>query len=305
VVAHIDQALNEYQSNRWGLFGLFESEDDQEVADALVEAAAGWLAERGRDRMVGPLSFSTKEDPGLLVEGNEQPPVVMQPWHPAYYRTLLEGAGMRKAKDVLWREVEVDRVPGDLLAQAERWAELSQSRSGVSYRRGGDRASLETVFRFMRPIFGEDWGYVPWTESELAVGLEMAIRHVGPGTMMAELDGELVGASMLVPDYNQSLRVEDGRVVGMDGEIDQARFMFMAVAPEYRHLGIMPALTHLHMQEGAEGGIKRVLIGWSYEDNEQMNVGMARLGLPVVRRHRIYEKPLDSSSPAGEPTASE
>ncbi len=67
IIAHIDHALNEFQPNRWGLFGFFECEDDQQVADALVEAAGAWLSERGRDRIVGPLQFSTKDDPGLLV----------------------------------------------------------------------------------------------------------------------------------------------------------------------------------------------------------------------------------------------
>lgn len=307
IVAHIDHALNEYKDNRWGLFGFFESEHDQETADALLRAAGDWLAQRERDRMVGPLQFSTKEDPGLLIEGNDEPPVVMQPWQPSYYQALLEGAGLRKAKDVLWRRIEMDQVPAELLAQAARWAEIAQNRYGVTFRRGNQEADLERVFRFMQPIFASDWGYVPWTETELAAGLAMAMRLVGPGTLMAELDGELIGASMLVPDFNQALVIEDGKVVSTDGDVDRARFMFMAVAPEYRHLGIMPALCHLHLDEGAERGIKRVLIGWSYEDNEQMNIGMQRLGLEVAMRHRIYEKPLDSpSSPgAGDPTASE
>ena len=53
--AHVDNNLNEFQDNRWGLFGFFECEDDQEAADALLTAGAEWLKERGRDRMIGPM----------------------------------------------------------------------------------------------------------------------------------------------------------------------------------------------------------------------------------------------------------
>src|SRR3954470_10200605 len=42
ISAHVDHRLNEYQDNEWGLFGFFESVDDQEVADALFKVAAEW-----------------------------------------------------------------------------------------------------------------------------------------------------------------------------------------------------------------------------------------------------------------------
>src|SRR2546429_2447092 len=62
ITAQVDQRFNEFQDNDWGLFGFFESEDDQEVASALLGAAEGWLRERGRDRMVGPMDFTTNHE---------------------------------------------------------------------------------------------------------------------------------------------------------------------------------------------------------------------------------------------------
>lgn len=308
IIAHIDDALNEYQGNRWGLFGFFEAEDDQEIANALVDAAAEWLSERGRDRMVGPLYFSTKEDPGVLVEGFERP-VILQPWHPPYYGGLLEGAGLEKARDVLWRQIDLDEVPEELLAQASKWATTVKTKYGVTIRPPREEemeADLEAVFRFIPPVFESHWCYVPWTESEMTAGLATAARMMGPGTLMAELDGELIGASMVVPDFNQAFVHENGQVVRTEKKIDQARLLFMGVAPEYRHLGIMPALSHVHIEDARRRGINRLVIGWSHEDNKQMNVGLARLGLEVAKRHRIYEKELDSaSSPSGEPATSE
>ncbi|MGH9212995.1 MAG: GNAT family N-acetyltransferase [Acidimicrobiales bacterium] len=314
IVAHIDHALNEYQRNRWGLFGFFEAADDQAVATALVDAAAGWLGDRGRDRMVGPLQFSTKEDPGLLIEGCDRRPVVLQPWHPHHYRRLLEGAGLTKAKDVLWREVVVDGLPPEVLARASLWAPPITTRQGVTIRSPGTETmadDLERVLRFMPSMFGSDWGYVPWTDAELAGGLGMAMSLAGPGTLLAELDRELIGASMLVPDLRQTLHNDDGRLARSDGPIDQARLMFMAVSPEHRRLGIMPALMSLHLADARRRGLRRMVIGWSYEDNELVNAGMARLGIEVALRHRIYEKVLSPSAPSepsepapADPTAS-
>lgn len=309
VIAHIDHILNERKDNSWGLFGFFESENDPEVARALLGAAADWLADRGRDVMVGPLQFTAREDPGVLVEGNDRPPVILQPWNPTYYGALLEGAGLRKSVDVLWREVELDAVPGPLMAVAAKWAQTARDRFGVTIRPPSPEepeVDMERVFRWSPPFFESHWGYVAPTEGEIAAALEVATPFLGPGTLLAEREGELVGASMMMPDYNQALANRDGEVIRTSRQVDQARMMMMVIDPAFRHLGIAIALSHEHIERARGQGIGRFVIGWSLEDNEQMNSLVARLGLPVARRHRVYEKELSSASPSGvDPATSE
>ncbi len=48
-----------------GFFGLFESVDEQPVADDLFGAAGAWLRERGLTAMRGPMNFSTNDECGL------------------------------------------------------------------------------------------------------------------------------------------------------------------------------------------------------------------------------------------------
>jgi hypothetical protein len=45
-----------------------------EAEAALLASAEGWLRERGRGRMVGPMDFTTNHECGLLVEGHELKP---------------------------------------------------------------------------------------------------------------------------------------------------------------------------------------------------------------------------------------
>ena len=80
ISAQIDHAFNDYQQNDWGMFGFIEMEDDPEVAPALLDAAAGWLRERGRDRMVGPMDFTMNDEAGLLIDGFEREPVRAVPY---------------------------------------------------------------------------------------------------------------------------------------------------------------------------------------------------------------------------------
>src|SRR5881227_1685448 len=109
ITAHVDRRFNEFQDNEWGLFGFFEAEDDPEVAAALIGAAESWLRERGRDRMVGPMDFTTNHECGLLVEGHDRTPIILTPWQHPYYQGLLEGAGLTKAMDAFMWELYVDK----------------------------------------------------------------------------------------------------------------------------------------------------------------------------------------------------
>src|SRR5579859_1034004 len=121
--AQINHAFNEYQSKSWGWFGFFELEDDQEVAECLLDAAADWLRSRGMERMVGPADFTMNDESGILIEGFDLPPMLRQPWHPPYYQTLLERAGMTKAMDLLMWNLEVadrERVMPVIFELAEK-----------------------------------------------------------------------------------------------------------------------------------------------------------------------------------------
>src|SRR5437764_3526380 len=110
ISAQIDHAFCEYHGSRWGMFGFLEFEDDQEVVEALLDTAAAWLQQRGRERMVGPMDFQMNDEAGVLVEGFDLEPMIKQPWHPPYYQQRCETAGLTKAMDLFhWDVLVTDR----------------------------------------------------------------------------------------------------------------------------------------------------------------------------------------------------
>ena len=80
-------------------FGLFECEEDQETADALLRTVREWGMEKGMDTLRGPASFDSNGIFGLLVDGFDSGPMVMMAYNPKYYTGLLVGAGLKKKKD--------------------------------------------------------------------------------------------------------------------------------------------------------------------------------------------------------------
>ena len=172
ISAHVDERWTQFQGGNDGMFGFFESENDPEVARALVEAATAWVRARGRDRMLGPMDFTTNDECGLLVEGHDLEPLILEPWHPPYYRELLEGLGMTKAMDLLiWRLAMGELKQGDQFHDfIHQAAKEAATEHGVVIRQMKKRDLNAEIARFMdvyNEAWGTNWGFVPITEEEV------------------------------------------------------------------------------------------------------------------------------------------
>ena len=118
--------------------------------------------------------------------------------------------------------------------------------------------------------------------------------------MIAEKDGEVVGAALTLPDINQVLKHMGGRLLPFGWltflrrrrQIDRVRVFALGVKPEYQHWGVAAALYVRHIETAAEVGMPGGETGWILETNEPMNRAMEGMGGEVVKRYRLYELPL-------------
>ena len=299
VTAHVDARFNEFHGNDWGFFGFFESEDDPETAAALLETAESWLAERGRDRMVGPMDFTTNHECGLLVEGHGRPPQILEAWHHPYYAGLIEANGLAKAMDLLKWELHIsDREK--ILPIIFELAEKLEPEHGITIRHMRRREFAQEVRRFMEiynSAWERNWGFVPLTEDEL----ENYAKELRPildenWAMIAERDGEAVGAALTLPDYNQVLAKLNGRLLPFGWakalvarrKIDSVRVFALGVKPEYQHTGIAAGLYREHFHMASTTPQTWAGRGWILETNTAVNRGREAVGGLVVTRERRY-----------------
>lgn len=80
-----------------GGIGFFDCINDQEAADVLFDVAKHWLLQRGMEAMDGPINFGERDRWwGLVVTGNELPPMYGMNFNPPYYVQLFEQYGFKK-----------------------------------------------------------------------------------------------------------------------------------------------------------------------------------------------------------------
>jgi hypothetical protein len=144
-IAAISNRLhNETHEDRVGFFGFFESIDDQDVANALLEAAAGWCRALGHDVLRGPTSFSVNDECGLLVDGFDTPPALMMPHNPPYYIGLLERGGLVKAKDLWVYQGGSEQGYVPVPERLARATEMIRQRQGITLRSLGKELGLRS-----------------------------------------------------------------------------------------------------------------------------------------------------------------
>jgi GNAT superfamily N-acetyltransferase len=286
-----------------GFFGFFESEDDPAVAEALFEAAAGWLRERGLETMRGPTSFSTNEEAGLLVEGFELPPVVMMPYNPAYYVGLVEAAGFEKAKDLIAYRLGTSIPPESLVEREKRLSERLGVRTRTLRMTDFD-AELQRVRDLYNRAWEKNWGFVPMTDPEIehmAKQLKPLVARQPEQVIFAETrDGDTIGFALWLFDYNRALRHAKGRlfpfgllkVLRHMRNIDFCRVLTLGLVPEARGLGIDNLLIMALFRHGRAAGIMGGEFSWILEDNVSIRKPLERIGSEIYKRYRIYDRPL-------------
>jgi len=308
VVGRITVIANELHNQTHGdkaaFFGYFESIDEPRVAEALVEVAAAWARERGFDTLRGPMSPSVNHECGLLVEGFDTPPAVMMPHNLPYYEALLEKAGMVAVKNLLAYQgghpTRYKPVP-DRLARA---TELMRRRLGLTLRpldMSRFDEELQTVRRLFNAAWSSNWGFVPFTDHEIAhIAAEFKPVIIPELVPIAEKDGEPIGFGVALPDLNEPLmRNRAGRFLpGMirifwslkAKRIRRARILLLGIDPEFQGRGIDAILYHWIWTKAAENKIYWGEAGWILEDNAAMNNALEKMTFSPYKRFRIYER---------------
>ena len=138
----------------------------------------------------------------------------------------------------------------------------------------------------LKPVLDENWAFIAETR-----------------------DGEVVGAALTLPDYNQVLSHLNGRLLPFGWakalyyrrKIDAVRVFALGVKPDYQHTGVAAKFYELHFDAAARTPQNGGEMGWILETNEPMNRAMEGMGGEVVRRFRIYEKELRAGFPTAAP----
>ncbi len=314
IAAFVNHRHNETWKEQIGWFGFFESIDDQDVANALLKAAADHVRSMGNHTAIrGPAQFTMNDECALLIENFSQP-VLLMPYNHAYYQKLIEQSGLHydKCMDLYswYSNPDLIQSEGGLPAKLVRVVEKIKTKNKVTVRKP-DAKRLREELQLLREIWtsawAQNWGNVAPTDHEMDHLFKDLKDYFDPELCRFGLvDGETAGFLLAMPDMNQVLKLAYPR----PGEpeiwtllkllwhwkvrnvIKGQRILLMGVKPEYRMLGVDSAMNLAFFEQGIHNKYYDTDAGWVLETNQPMNQLSVAFHAKLYKRYRIYQKSL-------------
>jgi GNAT superfamily N-acetyltransferase len=299
----VNHVHNRKYNERLGFFGFFECMNDAAVTGSLFEAGNSWLRQRGMTAVRGPVNPSLNYTCGLLLDGFDRPPCFLMTYNPPYYAALLESCGFTKSQDLYAYEMDTaqfavlaERYKPAILAALERYKLVIRPLNPRKYQQ-----EIEKYLDIYNRSLEGTWGFTPLQPRE-AQHIARELRHVivPQFALFAEIEGQPIGALLLLLDYNQILRKLDGhlfpfgfvRLLTGQRHITAARAMAMTMVPGYQSSGLGIVLLDHTVDAAAKWGIQQYEFSWVLESNARSRGSLERAGTKITKTYRLYDKAL-------------
>jgi GNAT superfamily N-acetyltransferase len=307
IAAFVDRLSNQHLRRRMGGFGFFECVQDYAVAEGLLTAACDTLRGWGMDSIRGPPNFGENDEPGILIDGADCPPAMLEAHTPPYYPEFLERFGMTKDRDAYAWRVSLRSLSDGRIGvpkEIERVFAAARERSGVRVRKlrldDWDREVGQACELFNATLQHLP-EYVPMTPETFRQMAGQTRFLLDPDlALFAEVDGKTVGFLIAIPDFNYLLRRLNGhlypfgwlKILWHRKRIDTVSFKLFGVLESYRRRGIDTLLYLEAVRSAATKGYRWLDGSLTSETNPIINRMAERLGAERYKHYRLYQMTL-------------
>lgn len=299
----VNNPFNNYHQTKKAQFCLFDSIDDQEVANALFEKAFAWCKERGLVEVVGPKGLSSFDGYGILIEGYDQHQMMnMVSYNFPYYPKLLENIGFEKEVDFVSCYVHKDdfKMPEKVREVATRVIDRGK------FKIHQFKSKRELIKKYANKVgetynnsFINNWEYYPLSQNEMKLLVDNLMSVIDPRLIkIITYDEKIVGFLIAFPDVSKAMKKHGGKLtLGciIDLLIDLKRTKWVSlngagILPEYQGRG-GNALLYYEMEKTIEEyGFEHFELTQVAETAVQMRKDLITAGGKPYKNHRVYHK---------------
>jgi GNAT superfamily N-acetyltransferase len=306
IIAIHDRYRQERFNEPLGMFGFFDCINDREIAQNLFQATTAWLKDRDLTSIRGPYNPSTSDEVGILVEGYDTIPALLEAHNPSYYPALFTDNGFRKYQDIVARHIfhppEAQSLADVLPEKIIRVGEMVQKRLDLKIRPVNIK-NWESEIHLATDLYNQALDglpeFTPISFEEFLTFANSFKPIMDPAmALIADVSGKPVGFALALPDFNQAFLHLNGRMdligtlklLWYSRKIDRATFKILVMIPEYQRRGIETALVLEVCKTLWKKNYREVDMSLTGDENEKSNRYQDNLGMKIYRRYRVYEK---------------
>jgi hypothetical protein len=305
ITAIINNIVNERTGEKTLRFGWVDFIDDNEVVDALFNAAEEWGRSQGMTTIIGPMGFSDMDHEGMLVDGFNEMGTMATIYNYPYYPTHMERMGFEKDAD--WVEFRIT-IPEAVPEKHQRIADIVRRKHNLHTVKFTSRKKLkekygQALFDLINEAYDKLYGFSPLTQRQIDyyINMYLGFLRLDDVSVIVDADEKLVGLGISMPSFSRALQKSGGKLFpfgwwhilkAMQGKTDTVDLMLIAISKEYLSKGVNALLFADLIPAYAKNGYQWAESNPELEDNANVQLQWQYFDYRQHRRRRAFKKSL-------------
>jgi hypothetical protein len=291
---------NEYHDKKQACFYLFESVDDQAVADELFNFGFDWAHKRKLNALLGPKGLSSFDGYGFLVDGyDKRQMMTMMNYNLPNYPQFVEKIGFKKIVDWVssYTKISEFNLPSRINQIAQRVEERGKFKVLRFKSKGELKKWAWRIGQAYNKSFVNNWEYYPLTDNEIKFVMDNIMVVAVPDLIkIITYNDEVVGFLLGFPDISAALQKYQGRLSPM-ALYSYLRELKKTNWISFNGIGILPEFHGRGGNALLMSEIEKTAHAYNFEHGEltqvaetakEMRKDLLNLGVKPYKNHRIY-----------------
>ena len=297
-----NKVYNKYHDKKQASFYLYESVDDQAVANKLFECAIDWSHKRGLNYFLGPKGFSPFDGYGFVVEGFEyRQMMTMMNYNKPNYPLFMENLGFTKVVDWVSSYVEIAKfnMPEKIRTVADKVRKQGKFKVHQFASKSELKHYVPLIGEAYNKTFVNNWEYYPLTQKEVDWAFQDLTLVALPDLIkIITYKDEIVGFLLAFPDISAAIQRHQGSLTP-SGILDILREVNKSTWIDFNGVGVLPEYQGFGGNALLFDEIEKSAKSHNYIHGEltniaetavQMRKDLENLGVKPYKNHRIFGK---------------
>ena len=284
-------------------FGWYDTIDDLEVSQKLIETVEAVAIAEGMTYIEGPMGFSNMDKAGLLVHGYEHMNTMITWYHYPYQKTHLERLGLKKQSE--WIEFKIDIYGAkDSPEKVKKFARVIKARyklKTLAFKTTKDvEPHVDKMFELLNQTYNKLQSFVPIQQHQIEVYKKKYLPYVHPDFIKCVVDenDEMIGFAITMPSFTKALKRINGKMFPFGfyhlwralRKNNRASFYLIGIKESYQSKGVTAIIFQDIQEMFNKRGITEVETNPELEENKAIQSMWKNYKHELHKRRRTYRK---------------
>lgn len=284
-------------------FGWYDTIDDLEISQKLIETVEAVAIAEGMTYIEGPMGFSNMDKAGLLVHGYEHMNTMITWYHYPYQKTHLERLGLKKQSE--WIEFKIDIYDAkDSPEKVKKFARVIKARyklKTLAFKTTKDvEPHVDKMFELLNQTYNKLQSFVPIQQHQIEVYKKKYLPYVHPDFIKCVVDenDEMIGFAITMPSFTKVLKRINGKMFPFGfyhlwralRKNNRASFYLIGIKESYQSKGVTAIIFQDIQEMFNKRGITEVETNPELEENKAIQSMWKNYKHELHKRRRTYRK---------------